>query len=141
MKDVTIITDGTLEGTTLKVDGKDVTKDEYVVDISMHSSASFKSKYSDMNMGGYSNVTYTTVDGEGTMNQYSLGNTDMSYDKVIGEEDSVIRHVGQEVDNEIKDLVDKIVEKANKGGIDIDRSKLMKRSKTSLIDKLYDMGG
>ena len=54
LAEITITTDATIAGTKLMVDGKDITKKEKVVSISLYTSAPFKSSYSGETIKGYS---------------------------------------------------------------------------------------
>ena len=150
MADINITTDGTIAGTKLMVDGKDVTKKQKVVNINLNAYAPFKSSYSnDIYKGGIS-VSYSTVDEDGKIENKSYGTTETDYVKGIGPkmkqkdsvlQDSVIRYIGCEADTEVCNLVDKIIAHCDeKKLVHPEREKMLSRSLDSLKDKATDLG-
>lgn len=145
MSDITITTDGTLEGTKLSVDGKEVTKKEKVVSIDMYASASWKGKYSGENYPGGAAVSYTTVDDDGKKQVKTFGQTDTKFSQPIGQkmktEDSVIRYLGETADANVTTLADKIISHCDENKISCpDRDALLCRTISSLTDKAIDLG-
>jgi hypothetical protein len=145
MPDIQITTDGTITSTKLIVDGKDITKKEKVVSISLFASAPYKSKYSGEVMQGYAACSYEVVGEDGKMERKSYGTTDTPYSAGIGQkvqsEDSVIRFLGQDADKEVSDLVDKIISHCEGAKTKCaSREVLLSRSLASLKDKAEDLG-
>ena len=136
MANIQISTDETLTGTSLIVDGKEVTKDEKVVGIFLQVCAPFTNKLSTEPCKGNVSVSYTTEDsGKITKHDYGVIGPEMK------EEDSVIRYIGVGVDKSIQDLVDKIISYcAEKKIICPDKEALLSRSIVSLTDKALDLG-
>jgi len=144
MADISITTNGTPQGTKLVVDGKDLTKNEKIVDISFYASAPFKSKYSGDVIPGYANVSYGMVDN-GQLKRVTLSGDGTEYPTTIGKKvtsnDSVTRYIGTEIDANIVNLVDKIVKHCEDNKIPcIDKQILLSRSEISLKDKAADIG-
>lgn len=145
MAEITITTDGTLNGTKLVVDGKEITKKDRVVNISFMASAPYKSQYSGEIYKGGVAVDYTTMDEKGTIQRQTLGTSDANYIRGIGEkikqQDNVVRFVGHEVDADINGLVDKIVAHcAETKAYCPEKDKLLSRTKESLRDMASDLG-
>lgn len=145
MADIMISTDGTITGTKLSVDGKDVTKKERVVSIEVYARAPYKSSYSGETIKGMAAVSYETVTDDGKVERKTYGTTETAFGSGIGQkiksEDSVIRFVGAEVDREVSDLVDKIVGHCEETKAKCpDRETLLSRSLDSLKDKAEDLG-
>lgn len=144
-KEITITTDGTINGTKLIVDGKEITTDNKVVNISLYASAPYRSVYSgDIYKGGVS-VDYATIDDNGVMQRQSLGSSDTNYIKGIGEkikqEDQVICFIGSKVDAEVQTLVDKIIDHCTKEKISCkSKDELSIRTIDSLKDTAEDLG-
>lgn len=145
MADISITTDGTIKGTKLSVDGKDVTKKEKVVSISMYASAPYKSRYSGETIQGYAQVSYETMADGGKVERKSYGTSDTQFMVGIGQKiksnDSVIRFVGAETDAEVSDLVDRIVSHCEEAKIPCPtKDALLSRTVESLKDKAEDLG-
>lgn len=145
MAELNITTDGTITGTKLVVDGKEVTKDEKVVSISMYSVAPYKSKYSGDAIQGYTSCSYEVANDNGTIERKSWGSSDTEFSAGIGTKvdstDKVIRFIGHESDKEISDLVDKIIAHCETNKIkSADKEILLSRSVESLKDKAEDLG-
>lgn len=145
MANIVITTDGTITGTVLSVDGKDVTKDEKVVSLEFYSRAPYKSKYSGDTINGMAAVSFEVVSDDGKIERKMYGTTDTAFSSGIGQtiksSDSVIRYIGSAVDNEISDLVDKIVNHCKDTNIKCpDKEILLSRSYESLKDKAEDLG-
>lgn len=151
-KTITITTDGSTSGTVLTVDGKEITKDEKVVGINLYASASYISKYSGDRVPGYTSVSYDVVK-DGKIETTHITESATNYDKGVGEasnkekssvtsEDSIIRHIGEQYDKDIVDLVDKIeVACKEKNIMCPPREVLLCRSFQSLKDKaVLDIG-
>lgn len=145
MSEIIITTDGTIQGTVLSVDGKNKTKAEKIVSISLWASAPYKSKFSGDNVPGQVSCTYEAADEKGTIERKTVSSGDTSYNCGIGckmdNDDSVIRHLGQEADKAIVDLVDKIVAECEKTKAKCpSRDILLSRDLVSLKDKATDLG-
>jgi hypothetical protein len=135
MSEISIITDGSLNGTKLMLDGKEVTKKEKVVSISLYASAPYKSQVTGEIYKGGVAVDFTT----------RIGSTDANYVKGIGQkikqEDQVVRFIGEEVDSEISTLIDKIVKHCEDNNIVCKtKEQLSIRSIESLKDMAEDLG-
>jgi len=143
MAELTIITDGTLNGTKLMVDGKEITKKEKVVNIQLYASAPYKSQMTGEIYKGGVSVDYSTIDDKGTIQSQRIGSSDSNYTKGIGQkikqEDQVVRFIGEEIDANISTLIDKILahKDANKSWT---KESLSNRTKDSLKDLSIDLG-
>lgn len=145
MADIQVTTDGTITGTKLMVDGKEVTKKEKVISISMYASAPYKSKYSGETIQGYASVSYEVANENGTIERKSYGSTDTAFSSGIGEKiktsDCVVRFVGHEIDQEVNDIIDRIIDHCEETNISCPtREALLTRSLESLKDKATDLG-
>lgn len=145
MSDIQITTDGTIQGTVLSVDGKNKTKAEKIVSISMWASAPYKSKFSGDNIPGQVSCSYEVADDKGVIERKSIGSADTSFLHGIGtkmeNDDAVVRHIGQLADKEVVDLVDKIVAECEKTKTKCPaKDLLLSRSIESLKDKATDLG-
>jgi hypothetical protein len=144
MSEIVITTDGSINGTKLSVDGKEITKKEKVVGISLYASAPFKTQMGDIYKGGVS-VSYNTIAEDGTMQSHSVGSSDTSYVKGIGEKikqaDSVIRYIGENIDAATSTLIDKIVAHCETNKISCKtKDVLASRTIESLNDLATDLG-
>jgi len=144
MVDVSIATDGTIEGTKLLVDGKEVTTDENIVSMVFHAEAAWTSSYSGTKYPGQVYASYR-YEKDGQFKSVSVGSSsDSTYNSKIGEiksEDSVNRYVGLSVDSNIKTLADEIHAFCTEKEIKcIDKTNLYNRSMQSLTDKAHDLG-
>lgn len=145
MAEITVITDGTISGTKLLVDGKEITKKEKVVNISLYASAPYKSQYSGEIYKGGVSVDYTTMDDKGTTQSQRIGSSDSNYLKGIGQkikqEDQVIRFIGEEFDASLTKIVDKIIKHCEDNNINCHpREVLATRTTESLNDMIEDLG-
>lgn len=144
MANIQITTDGTITGTQLIVDGKEVTKDEKVVGIYMSAAAPYKSQYTGDVYKGHVMAAYTSEDN-GKVSRHEYGSTETNHESGIGPEmksdDSVIRYIGAEIDKEIQDMVDKIVSYCSENKIACPNVEVLKsRTLESLKDKALDLG-
>lgn len=145
MAEIIITTDGTITGTKLTVDKKDITKKEKVVSINMYCSAPYKSRYSGEMITGSTYISYETISDNGTIERKSYGQNDIAYSTNIGQkiknEDSVIKFIGHETDQEIIDIVDNIIAKCEKDKILCPKKEILtQRTLESLQDKAEDLG-
>lgn len=145
MADIIINTDGTIKGTKLTVDGKDLTKSKNIVDISLYASAPYISKWSGDTIPGNVSVSFSSVDSDGKIERNSYGESDINFSGSVGKKikskDEVVRFIGHEVDDEVTSLVDKIVAYCESNNIPCpSRDKLESRSAQSLRDKADDIG-
>lgn len=145
MKEIVITTDGTINNTKLTVDGKDITKKEKVTNISLYAHASFKGSYSGDTYKGSVGVSYATINDEGMVEHRSYGESDTKYLAGIGQkitsEDQVSHYLGQELDDEVSNLVDKITAHCEENKIPCPpKAKLVCRQLQSLRDKAEDLG-
>lgn len=145
MAQIDISTDGSINGTKLSVDGKDITKKERVISIRMYASAPYKSKYSGEMVDGYSAVSYEVAGEDGKIERKEYGTTDVNYSNGIGQKiktaDAVVRFLGQESDKEITDLADKIITHCDTNKIPCpNKDTLLSRTLESLKDKAEDLG-
>ena len=144
MSDIQIKTDGTIENTTLTVDGEDITTGKNIVSINLTAEAAWTSKYSGDKYPGAVRASYRYEEDD-TFKNVTIGTSaDSDFSGKIGEmknDDSISRFVGADVDSNIKDLVDKITDHCEKEKINIvDKSVLYSRSFDSLTDKAHDLG-
>lgn len=145
MSEVIITTDGTIANTTLKVDGKDVTKNNKVVSISMFASAPYKGSVTGEVYRGNSAVSYETVDEKGVIERKSIGSDSTDYLKGIGQKikqnDQVTQYLGNAVEAELAKIIDSIVKHCADNKIACPaREVLETRTKESLMDKVTDLG-
>lgn len=145
MSEVIITTDGSIAGTILKVDGKDITKNNKVVSISMYASAPYKGSMSGEIYRGNSSVGYEVMDEKGVVSRISLGSDNTDYIKGIGQKikqsDQVTQYLGNAVEAELTKIIDSIIKHCTDNKIDCPaREVLESRSKISLIDKATDLG-
>jgi hypothetical protein len=144
MAERTLITDGTLNGTRLLVDGKEVTKKEKIVSIYAGATAPYRNQMGEICKGGVS-FDYVTMDDKGTMQRYSFGTSDTEYIKGIGQkikqEDQVIRFIGEEADATVSTLIDKIIKHCEENKITCkSKEVLLTRTIESLKDTAEDFG-
>jgi hypothetical protein len=144
--DITIFTDGILTNTKLTVDGKDITKNNKVVSMSLYAHAPYKSSVTDEVYSGGVNVDYAILDDKGTIERKSLGSTDANFVRGIGQKfkqnDSVVQYIGQTGDVALLTLVDKIVKHCTDNKLESTRytkEALCLRSKESLEDLAKDL--
>jgi len=144
-KDIQIKTNGTIEGTSLIVDGKEVSKKEKIVGIDFTAQSPYKSQYSGDTIPGYVAVHYDKANEDGTIERAAVISGQDRATTGIGQKvkskDQVIRYIDQEADDEVTRLVDSIVDKAQELKVKIpDKEVLLNRSVQSLKDKCEDMG-
>lgn len=145
MADISITTNGTVEGTKLSVDGKDVTKKEKVVGIDMYASAPYKSSFDNQTYPGSVTVSYSVANGDGTIQRKAIYSGNDRAASGIGQkvkaEDQVIQYVGNEADVATSELVDKIIAHCKEKDIPCpDREAMLCRTAESLNDKVTDLG-
>lgn len=145
MSDITISTNGTIEGTKLMVDGKDLTKKYKVVSIDLYASAPFKGKYSGETYEGGVGVSFTHVDDEGRMKRESYGKSDTNYTAGVGQkmksEDQIIRYISDRADAKVSTIAQNIIDHCEVNNINCpDIDTLLSRSMDSLMDKAEDLG-
>ena len=150
MKEFTISSDLSITNTKLTVDGKETTKKEKVVGISFW--ASSPTKDSDSTYDGYVDLSVTTVDDQGNVETKSYRKSEYMDKKLpMGQiikdalesktSEDFVRHIGSEVDNDIKQLADKIADFCEEKKLKCpDRDVLYSRTKQSLADKAADLG-
>jgi len=145
MPEIVIKTNGTVEGTTLTVDGKEVSKKEKIISIDLFACAPYKSQYSGETVQGQVQVGYDKSNEDGTIERKSLISGKDSSPVGVGQKvktaDQVIRYIDAEVDSKITVLVDSIVSHAKETNIKItSKENLLNRSEQSLLDKCEDLG-
>jgi len=154
MPEIIIKTNGTSEGTSLSVDGADITGTCKCINISLFAMAPYTSSYDKTRMPGSVSCSYECCNGEGVIERKSVYSTEGSHDEGIGssgeameESDSVgkpsraIRYLGQAVDVEISNLVDKIMTHCTEKKLGHPTKEvLLTRSMASLKDKAEDLG-
>lgn len=145
MPDIIIKTDGTVQGTSLKVDGKDETADNKIVSISFYCSAPYRSKFSGETVPGSVNCVYELANDNGVIERKSVCADNNEYSIGIGakieNDDAVTRYIGKQVDRAILILVDKIIEESEKAKVPCpSKAVLLSRSLASLQDKASDLG-
>ena len=145
MAEITIKTNGTIEGTMLSVDGKEISKKEKIISIDFYASAPYKSQYSGETMGGHVAVSYDKTNEDGTIERKTLISGKDRATAGIGQKvkssDQIIRYIDREADARITELVDKIISHAEENKIAVpDKQVLLNRTEASLIDKCTDLG-
>ena len=145
MSEVIITTDGTIAGTILKVDGKDITKNNKVVSINMYASAPYKGSLSGEIYRGNSAVSYEVMDEKGVVSRSSIGSDNTDYIKGIGQKikqnDQVTQYLGQAIEAEMSKVIDKIIDHCTTNKIACPEKEILAtRTKQSLLDKLTDLG-
>lgn len=141
MKKIVIETDGTMAGTSLKLDGEKITDKEKVTNISFYASATFVSKYSQETVPGSVQVRYETVTDDGKLEMRVFGSDNTKYSGGIGtavdSSDSIKHFLGKPADSKVLDIVEKILScPENQRSREI----LMNRSYESLKDTAEDLG-
>jgi len=141
-----IDTDLTTEGTTVMIDGKNISDERSVASITFYADAPNK-KYSD---DGYMSLSVMSFDSDGNVKQERYGHDkDINENiKPIGMSDDVtftqsdvVRFLGDEIDAEKMKLVDGILKlSAEKKLICPEKDALLNRSIDSLRDKAADLG-
>jgi len=143
-----IESDLTLKNTKLVLDGKDVTKKSKVVGISFYATSPVK----DSDDVGWIDLSVTTVDDKGTAETKTYRKSEYLKNKLpmgqvikdmIDEKgaDSVVRFIGHEADQEIKEVADKIAEHCKDKKLKCpDVEVLYARTLDSLKDKAEDIG-
>ena len=144
MAQVIIETDGTIAGTVLKVDGKDITKNNKVVSIGMYASAPFKGSVTGEIYRGNSSVSYETIDEKGVIERKSIGSDNTEYVKGIGQKikqnDQVTQFLGNSVESETSKLIDSIIKHCEDNKIVCPTREILEtRTKESLKDKVLDL--
>jgi len=145
MAEITISTDGTIQNTKLIVDGKEVTKKEKVISMSLYAYSSYTSKYSGEKLPGSVGVDYEFAKDDGTVERRSVFSSSVKYTNGIGEKikdsTSVSHFVGQEADKETSLLVDAIEKHCVENKLKCpSRDILLARSIDSLTNKAVDLG-
>lgn len=145
MADIQITTNGTVEGTTLTVDGKEISKKEKIVSIDLYAHAPYKSQYSGDTIPGQVVVGYDKANEDGTIERKSIISSKDRSSQGIGQKvknaDSVIRYIDHESDSEVNSLVNRIIDHAGKENIVVPtKEDLLNRSVQSLKDKCEDLG-
>ena len=145
MADIVITTNGTVEGTKLTVDSKDITKKEKVISLSLYSGAPYKSSYDNETYPGHINVSYSVPNEDGTVERKSIySEKDTSAAGIgakIASSDQVVQFLGTEANVEVSTLVDKIIAHCSEKDIKCpDKESLLCRSLDSLNDKVADLG-
>lgn len=145
MPSIVITTDGTVEGTKLTADGKDITKKEKVVSIDMFASAPYVSKYSGDKYPGSVGISYTVSGEDGTVSRKTLMTGDSNAPAGIGQkvktEDQIIQFMGADVPASINNITDAIIEHCDENNLPCPkREVLLARSEASLRDKAEDLG-
>lgn len=145
MPNISITTNGTTPGTVLTIDGKDITKDEKVVNIYLDVYSPYVSKYSGETISGGSSVSYRVINSDGVAETRQVTTDNTNYKTGIGQtidtKDSVIRFLGQPTDDKISKIVDKIVSFCDDKKLTCpNKDILLGRTEISLMDKISDLG-
>lgn len=144
MKNASIATNLSIEGTTVTIDGKNLTDSGNVISIYFHASSPAKDSEYDT---GYIYLDVTTQDENGNIETKSYRKKS-SYDNKKVPLGKTMNDVygGSKVEDFIgvvsknkTEIIDKIVSKAEAKGIKVDKEVLKLRSIDSLQDKLNDM--
>ena len=145
MPEVIIKTNGTVEGTSLSVDGKEISKKEKIIGMEMYASAPYKSQYSGETISGHVAISYDKANEDGTIERKTIvsgkDRTNTGIGQKVKSADQVIRYIDQSADAKIVDLVDKIMDHAKENELKTpDRETLLNRTYESLQDKCADLG-
>jgi len=152
MAEIIIKTDGTTEGTSLTVDGADITGTCKCINISFYATAPYKSEYSDTKMPGAVTCSYDCCNENGVIERKSIyssngeygegiGATEMEGEDQVGKTSKAIRFIGQKVDIEVSALVDKIIAHYEENKLTHpSKEVLLTRSLESLKDRAEDLG-
>lgn len=145
MPEITINTNGTTEGTTLTLDGKEISKKEKITRIDFLASAPFKSQFSGESIQGRVVASYDKANDDGTLETRVIvsgrDSTQSGLGQKIKNTDQVIRYLDQEADAQIICLADQIINHCEENKIKHPtREDLLDRSKASLEDKAKDLG-
>ena len=149
MDNFTLESDLSITGTKLMMDGKEVTKKEKVVSISVYASSPTKDDTYD---SGWVNLSVTTVDDNGNVetkdyrkseymaNKQPMGKPIKDFLDSVGA-DQIVRFIGKEADKAKEEVVDKIIEYAKDKDITLPTKEvLLNRTLGSLEDKAIDIG-
>jgi hypothetical protein len=146
MSEIIIKTDGTIEKTSILVDGVDMSTNSCLTEISMFARAPFKGSVSGDTYPGYVDVSYGCVES-GVITRTSIcthsNNTEygIGMKPEIESDDQVIQYIGKLVDKEKSTLINKIVDHCQTNNIACPtKDELTVRTKESLQDKLTDLG-
>ena len=147
MKEFNISSDLSITNTKITMDGKDLTKKGNVVGISMYASSPSKD---DSDYAGYVDLSITTVDDNGTVEEKSYRKSEYMSKKLpmgkvlkdfITTKDDVVRYIGSDVNTDIKKLADSIIEHCKEKELKCpDQDVLYNRTVQSLTDKATDLG-
>ena len=141
-----IITDGTIKGTKITLNGKDMTKDYKVVDIYFNANGgyTYNSEYSDNTYVNPPSVDYNIryIDSDDKMKSISASTPSTNYQYgALAQKDS-ISYVGLEdqSDDLLRDkILDSFDEMRDNGTIVPERANLTTRTTASLVDKYNDL--
>jgi len=149
MDNFSIESDLSITGTKLSIDGKDITKKEKVVSISMYASSPTKDSEYD---SGWVDLSVTTVDDNGNVETKTYRKSEyMANKQAMGQPmkdfidskglDEVVRFIGRPADKVKEEIVDKMIQHAKDSKIPCpDKESLLNRTIDSLTDKATDMG-
>lgn len=151
MAEIIIKTGGTIDSTTLLVDGVDKTAEGCVVSINMYARAPIKGSVSGDVYPGYVDVNYACMDS-GVLTRTSIETCSTPYEGGVGcgemedkintltSTDQVLQFIGRKVDQEKEILIDKIISHCDANNIPCPtKDQLVVRSKESLQDKVTDL--
>tara|TARA_Y100000310_G_C20661046_1_gene804819 strand:+ start:1222 stop:1680 length:459 start_codon:yes stop_codon:yes gene_type:complete len=147
LPNINITSDLTTAGTKLTIDGEAVTTDQKVVHISFYASSPRKSD-ADEGSEGYINLRCTTVDDNGNVLEKDYGRSKwmserigMGIEDFEGSDNSALRYIGEQIDQEKKSIADKIVDHCKEKKLICPEAEVLYgRTKTSLSDKAEDLG-
>jgi hypothetical protein len=165
MAKIEIMSDCSTCGTTIKVDGQDITASELVTSFSMYCYAPCKDKMSGQVMEGFTSFNYEVSKDDGTIERKSITSCNCNapeYESGLGQTESgdedmggemmdsvkrpkdgkmVVRFLGRAVDQQVSQLVDKIVTHCTENKlVHADKEVLLNRTIDSLRDKATDLG-
>lgn len=153
MSEIIIKTGGTIDTTTLLVDGVDKTAEECIVSINMYARAPIKGSVSGDVYSGFVDVNYSCMDS-GVLTRTSIETCSTPYSRGVGcaeemedninklsSSDQVLQFIGRKIDQEKEVMIDKIITYCNTNNIPCPtKDELAVRTKESLQDKVTDLG-
>lgn len=145
MADISIKTNGTIEGTSLIVDGKEISKKDKITRIDLYAMAPYVSEYSGETIAGQVAVSYDKANEDGTIERKALISGQDRSAAGIGQKiknaDQVVRYIDQEADSESLQLIDHIINHSKEKNLKVPtKEDLLNRSVQSLRDKCNDLG-
>jgi hypothetical protein len=153
MSEIIIKTNGTIENTSITVDGVDKTVEGCVVAVDMYARAPMKGSVSGDTYPGFVDVSYSCID-KGVITRTTLTTSATEYTNGVGSSrvetddklskisssDQIIQYIGKKIDQEKSILIDKIIDHCKTNNIPCPEKDILSvRTKESLIDRATDL--